>query len=297
MTQPSVPVPPQSSVPHCYRHPDRETYIQCQRCERYICPDCMHQASVGFHCPECVAAGAATTPRVRTSYGGAAIAGGRSDLVTKIIIGLNVAVFLLIQLTGGQSSPLLDRTEMIGRVGFIQNLGQIGGVADGQYWRLLTSAFVHVQLLHILLNMIAIWIFGPTLETLLGRTRFIALYLVSALAGSVAVYLFTPPLVPTIGASGAVFGLLGAALVISFQRKMDTSWLVMLLGFNLVYSFVASGVSWQGHLGGLVAGLGLGAVLAYSPRDRRNLFQWAGFALVLAICLVLVVIRTVDLTQ
>ena len=297
MTQPSAPPPPQSSVPHCYRHPDRETYIQCQRCERYICPDCMRQASVGFHCPECVAAGAASTPRVRTSYGGPAIAGGRADLVTKIIIGLNVVVFLLIRLTGGYSSPLLDRTEMIGRVGFIQNLGQVGGVADGQYWRLLTSTFVHVDLLHILLNMIAIWIFGPTLETLLGRTRFVALYLVSALAGSVAVYLLTPPLTPTIGASGAVFGLLGAALVISFKRKMDTSWLVILLGFNLIYSFVATGVSWQGHVGGLVAGLGMGAVLAYAPRDRRTLYQWAGFALVLAICLVLVVIRSVDLTQ
>ena len=107
----------------------------------------------------------------------------------------------------------------------------------------------------------------------------------------------TPPLTPTIGASGAVFGLLGAALVISFKRKMDTSWLLGLLGFNLIYSFVATGVSWQGHVGGLVAGLGMGAVLAYAPRDRRTVYQWAGFALVLAICLVLVVIRSVDLTQ
>ena len=292
MTQPSAQPPPQSSVPHCYRHSDRETYIQCQRCERYICPDCMRQASVGFHCPECVAEGAASMPRARTRYGAPAVA-GRSDVVTKTIIGLNVAVFLLIWLTGGGSSPLLDRAEMIGRAGFIEG----GGVADGQYWRLLTSTFVHVQLLHILLNMIAIWIFGPTLETLLGRIRFIALYLVSALAGSVAVYLFTPPSVPTIGASGGVFGLLGAALVISFQRKLDISWLLMLLGFNLIYSFLAPSVSWQGHLGGLVAGLGMGAVFAYSPRGSRNLFQWAGFGLLLGICAVLVVMRTIDLTQ
>jgi membrane associated rhomboid family serine protease len=297
MTQPSAPPPPQSSVPHCYRHGDRETYIQCQRCERYICPDCMRQASVGFHCPECVAAGAASTPKTRTIYGGTAVVRGRSDLVTKTIIGLNVAVFLLIWLTGGDSSPLLDRTEMIGQVGFIQNIGQGGGVADGQYWRLLTSTFVHVQLLHILLNMVAIWIFGPTLETLLGRIRFIVLYLVSALAGSVAVYLFTPPTVPTIGASGGVFGLLGAALVISFQRKMDISWLLMLLGFNLVYSFLVPSVSWQGHVGGLLAGLGMGALFAYSPRDRRNLFQWAGLGLLLAICVVLIAIRSVELNQ
>jgi membrane associated rhomboid family serine protease len=257
----------------------------------------MRQASVGFHCPECVAAGAARVPRARTRYGGAAIVGGRSDVVTKSIIGLNVAVFLLIILTGGNSSALLDRTEMIGRAGFFQNIGPTGGVADGQYWRLLTSTFVHVQLLHLLFNMIALWIFGPTLETLLGRVRFIALYLVSALAGSVAVYLFTPPQVPTIGASGAVFGLLGAALVIFYQRKMDISWLLMLLGFNLVYSFLAPNVSWQGHMGGLTAGLCMGAVFAYSPRDRRTLLQWGGFALLLALCVVLVVIRSVDLTQ
>jgi membrane associated rhomboid family serine protease len=236
-------------------------------------------------------------PRARTRYGGTAIVGGRSDVVTKTIIGLNVVVFLLITLTGGDSSPLLDRTEMIGRAGFIQNIGQAGGVADGQYWRLLTGTFVHVNLLHLLFNMIALWFFGPMVETLLGRTRFIALYLLSALAGSVAVYLFTPPPVATIGASGAVFGVLGAALVISFQRKMDTSWLLMLLGFNLIYSFVAPGVSWQGHLGGLVAGLGLGAVFAYSPRDRRTLVQWGGFTLLLAICVVLVVIRSIDLAQ
>ena len=278
-------------VPRCYRHPDRETYIRCQRCTRYICPDCMRQASVGFHCPECVAEGAAQVRQPRTVFGGAVAA--NSDVVTKVLIGLNVAVFLLIRLTGDLASPLLARLVMVGQVGFIEGIGATGGVADGAVWRLLTSVFVHVGLLHLAFNMVALWLFGPTLESLLGRLRFVVLYLLCGLAGSVAVYVLADPLISTVGASGAVFGLLGAMLIISYKRGYDVRSLLALLAINAVFTFLpGTNISWQGHLGGLLAGLALGAAIAYAPAARRNALQWGAFATLLVLCLVIVGVRT-----
>jgi membrane associated rhomboid family serine protease len=277
--QPPEPQPGARAVPHCYRHPDRETYISCQRCGRPICPECMQQASVGFHCPECVAEARASQAKVRTAYGG--VVRGGQNVVTKVLLGLNVAMFLLIQATGGGTSRVLFETVLFP-----------SEVAAGEWWRLLTSTFVHVQLLHILFNMFALWVFGPGLEQLLGRARFLALYLLSGLAGSVAVYLLSDPGTPTLGASGAVFGLLGAALVVSVRRGYDASWLLGLLGINLAFTFLARGISWQGHLGGLVGGLLLGAVLAWAPRRLRTPLQIAAFVGVFALCVLLIVVRT-----
>jgi membrane associated rhomboid family serine protease len=280
-------------VPTCYRHPDRETYIRCQRCGRYICPDCMRQAAVGFQCPECVAEGAATVRQPRTVYGGHVAA--HSDVVTKTLIGINLAVFVIILLTGGVSSAVLSRLAMIGDVGYIEGIGASGGVADGAVWRLLTSVFVHVEPLHLAFNMIALWIFGPTLESLLGRLRYLLLYLLCGLAGSVAVYLLTPPLAATVGASGAVFGLLGAMLVVSIKRGYDVRGLLGLLAINAVFSLIGAGISWQGHLGGFLAGLVLGAGIAYAPTERRSAVQGAVFAGLLVLCVLLVVVRTIML--
>jgi membrane associated rhomboid family serine protease len=190
-------------------------------------------------------------------------------------------MFLLIQATGGGTSRVLFETVLFP-----------SEVAAGEWWRLLTSTFVHVQLLHILFNMFALWVFGPGLEQLLGRARFLALYLLSGLAGSVAVYLLSDPGTPTLGASGAVFGLLGAALVVSVRRGYDASWLLGLLGINLAFTFLARGISWQGHLGGLVGGLLLGAVLAWAPRRLRTPLQIAAFVGVFALCVLLIVVRT-----
>jgi membrane associated rhomboid family serine protease len=276
--QPPEPGPGSSAAPHCYRHPDRETYISCQRCGRPICPQCMNQASVGFQCPECVAAGRASTPQARTVYGGAVRP--RDNVVTLTLIGLNVGVFVLLQ---------VNRT-LVFDTGLV-----VAGVAQGQWWRLVSSMFVHTELLHLFFNMFAIWIFGPQLEQLLGRLRFAALYLVSGLAGSVAVYWLTGFTTITYGASGAVFGLLGAALVVSVRRGYDASWLLGLLGINLVFSFVAPNVSWQGHLGGLVGGLLLGAALAWAPRPHRTALHLAAFLAVFAGCVLLIVARTAQL--
>lgn len=285
------PRPGARSAPHCYRHPDRETYISCQRCGKPICPDCMRQAAVGFHCPDCVSTGSASMPRPRTAYGGTVR--GSDNIVTLTLIGLNVAMFLLIQITGGGRSPLVLETALIpGQLPF-PPLDQ--GVSDGQWWRLVTSMFVHVDLLHVLFNMFALWIFGPGLERMLGRARFLALYLLSGLTGSVAVYWLTPAATLTYGASGAVFGLLGAALVVSVRRGYDVSWLLGLLGINLVFTFLAPNISWQGHLGGLVGGLAMGAVLALAPRRLRTVAHVAAFAAVFVVCVLLVVVRTAQL--
>ncbi|HEX2177299.1 MAG TPA: rhomboid family intramembrane serine protease [Nocardioidaceae bacterium] len=277
--QPPEPRPGSREVPHCYRHPDRETYISCQRCGRPICPECMNQAAVGFHCPTCVAEGRASQAKARTAYGGALRS--TDNIVTLVLIGLNVAMYLLIQVTGGRGSRLLLETVMFP-----------AGVADGQWWRLLTSTFVHVDLLHLFFNMFALWIFGPGLERLLGRGRFLALYLLSGLAGSVAVHWLSSPGTPTLGASGAVFGLLGAALVVSVRRGYDASWLLALLGINLVFTFLAPNISWQGHLGGLVGGLALGATLAWAPRRLRTVVHVAVFGAVFVLCVLLIVVRT-----
>jgi membrane associated rhomboid family serine protease len=280
--QPPEPQPGSSAVPHCYRHPDRETYIKCQRCGKPICPQCMNQAAVGFQCPDCVAEARSAAPRPRTAYGGVARRG--DNAVTLTLIGLNLAMFVAIQVTGGTGSQLLLETVLFP-----------GQVALGEWWRLVTSTFVHVDLFHIFFNMFALWIFGPGLEQLLGRTRFIALYLLSGLAGSVAVHLLSSPGTPTLGASGAVFGLLGAALVVTVRRGYDASWLLGLLGINLLFTFLAPNISWQGHLGGLVGGLLMGAALAWAPPRHRVLVHTLAFAAVFALCLVLIYVRSAQL--
>ena len=280
---PPEPPPGSRAVPHCYRHPDRETYISCQRCGRPICPQCMNQASVGFQCPECVAAGRSSTPRPRPVYGGAARGG--DNVVTLALIGLNVVMFVLILATGGSGSPLLREVVLFPV-----------GVAGGEWWRLFTTMFVHVELFHLFFNMFALWIFGPQLEHLLGRLRFAALYLLSGLVGSIAVYWLSNPATPTLGASGAVFGLLGAALVVSVRRGYDVGWLLGLLGINVAFTFLAPNISWQGHLGGLVGGLLLGAALAWAPRPHRTVLHLAAFVAVFVLCAVLVVARTAQLT-
>ncbi len=279
--QPPEQQPGAREIPHCYRHTDRETYISCQRCGRPICPECMRQASVGFQCPQCVAEGRASTPRPRTVYGGRLRGGG--NVATLTLIGINVVMYLLI-LAGGFGSALANETVLFPLA-----------VANGEWWRLITSTFVHVQFLHLFFNMFALWIFGPMLETMLGRTRFVTLYLLSGLVGSVAVYWLSAPTVPTLGASGSIFGLLGAALVVSVRRGYDVTWLLGLLGINLVFTFVATNISWQGHLGGLVGGLAIGAAIAWAPRRFRTLVQVLVFGVIFALCLVLIALRTAEL--
>ncbi len=266
----------------CYRHPDRDAYIACQRCERMICPECMRDASVGFHCPSCVTEGAKTVRAPRTIAGGAV--SPNVGVVSFVLIALNVIAYIAQLATENKTGSVFQRGAMQSYV-----------VADGDYWRLLTAAFLHGSLLHIAFNMYALYLFGPFVEKALGTVRFIAAYLTTAIASSVFVYWLENPGIPTIGASGAVFGLFGMALMLLLRAKQDVTTLLVLLAINGVISLQGS-ISWQGHLGGFVAGCILGAAFAYAPRDRKQLVQVLVFAAVWIAMIVAIVVRTGQLT-
>jgi len=216
-------------------------------------------------------------------------------LTSQILIALNAAVWLLIGATGGSSSPWVDRLSLRSvSVRFAD--GSIDqGVAGGAYWELLTSMFTHVSLLHIGFNMLALWLFGPQLEMLFGRTRYLALYFLSGLAGSAFVYGFSDPVVPTVGASGAIFGLFGAYLVVALKMRRNVSQMLILLGLNAFITFTAGNISWQGHVGGFLAGAAIGALLVYAPRKQRLWWQVAGLTLVGVLLLVFTFARTMAL--
>ncbi|TPG35213.1 rhomboid family intramembrane serine protease [Mycolicibacterium hodleri] len=274
MSTPSAPAAP----PSCYRHPDRGTYVSCTRCQRYICPDCMRSAAVGHQCVECVDEGARSVQQPRTALGGRPV---DKPIVTYVLIAANVVMFVLQMAVPGLQRGLF--------------LWPAGIAAYDEFYRLLTSAFLHDGPTHILFNMWALWIIGPALERWLGRGRFVALYFLSALGGSVLVYLLTPINVPTLGASGAIFGLFGATLALSRKLNFDMRWIAGLIVINLVITFVVPSISWQGHVGGLLTGAAMGGVYAYAPRANRMLIQ-TGFSLaLLAVFVALVWWRTTSL--
>jgi membrane associated rhomboid family serine protease len=284
------------SAPTCYRHPDRETGVRCTRCERPICPECMVSASVGFQCPECVRGGsgtghAPTASQPRTLAGGTVTADPR--LVTKLLIGINLALFL-VQLSVGDA--FTNRFELIGRASY-QAYGPLEGVAEGQWYRLLTSMFLHASYVHILFNMVSLWWIGGPLEAALGRARYLALYFVSGLAGSALSYLLADANQPSLGASGAIFGLFGATAVLLRRLNYDMRPVLALLAINLIFTFnPAFSISWQAHIGGLVSGVAVGYAMVHAPRERRALIQYGACALVLVAVVVATLVRTAQLT-
>ncbi|MFJ3974543.1 rhomboid family intramembrane serine protease [Streptomyces sp. NPDC090021] len=286
-------------LPGCYRHPDRDTGISCTRCERPICPDCMISASVGFQCPECVREGSGTGHRPaanapRTIAGG--VVAEDPQLVTKILIGINVAVFFLCLL----APALVVQLQLIG--GYREYLGgPVHGVAGGEYHRLLTSVFLHTEWWHIISNMIALWIIGGPLEAALGRTRYLAVYLLSGLGASAFVYLLAEPYIRTVGASGAIFGLLGATVVLARRLRYEMRPVIIMVVLMLVLTFVPLGgvlrVSWPAHVGGLITGalVGLGMLVPTGARSR-TFVQWGTCAVVFLLAAALIVLRTAELT-
>jgi membrane associated rhomboid family serine protease len=270
--------PTGASVPTCYRHPGRETYVRCARCDRPICPDCMRNASVGFQCPECVAEGSRSMRPARTIFGGRV--SQNPGTITLTLIGICVVTYLL----------------QITVVGFQQNFFDLGiAVADGEYYRLLTAAFLHGSLLHLMFNMLALYMLGPGLEAALGRVRFLALYLLSALGGSVTSYALASPLQPSLGASGAIFGLFGATLVISRRLRADVGPILVVLGINLVLSFTIPNIDWRAHIGGLVVGAIIAAGFAYAPRTRRDFFAYGVCGLLFVLEVAVALWRTSDI--
>ncbi len=282
MSYPSAPGTPQQT-PTCYRHPDLQTYVRCALCNQFICPECMHSASVGHQCPDCVGAAAQTVAPVRTSLGGRQQR-STAPIVTYGLIGINVLVFAL-QKMSPEVTDVLDLWPP--------------AVADGDLYRLLTSTFLHFGLMHSAFNMLALYVVGPPLEYALGRLRFGAVYLLSALGGAVLVYLLTLN-AHTAGASGAVFGLFGAMFVVGRKLNMDVRWVVGIIGLNLAFTFViplitSQNISWQGHIGGLITGSAVAAAYVYAPRQQRNLVQAGATVTALVLVGALVWWRTTEL--
>ena len=253
----------------CYRHPGRETAVSCSNCDRPICPDCMTTTSVGMRCPEC--AGEKTTVR--------RVASAQSDqpMLTYVLLGTIVLIALG---TGGSSS---SESELLRE-------GGLNGpaVGDGEIYRLLTNGFLHFGIPHLLLNGFSLYILGSMLEPAIGRLRFALVYFVSLLAASFSVLLFEPDAL-TAGASGAVFGLMGAAFVFMRSRGIDPmqSGLGLWLGLNLILSF-RPGISLAGHLGGLVGGA-LVALILFELRDRVRMPRWGPLLISAAVGVVAVV--------
>jgi membrane associated rhomboid family serine protease len=247
----------------CYRHPDRQSFIICQRCGRTVCSECQTQAAVGVHCPECVRDARQSAPRVKP----AAVTRIRSSMrstsgvpvVTYSLIGINLALYLATWVSGGA---------------LYQALAYWPPLTASEPWRMITSAFMHspTSVLHILFNMFSLFIFGPIIENLVGRGRFIALYLLAALGGSVGVLLLSPGSV-VVGASGAIFGLLGAFFVIQRRLGGNSTQLLIVVGLNLVLGFVVPGVAWQAHLGGLIVGAGVAAIYTATRRRQQRTVQ------------------------
>jgi membrane associated rhomboid family serine protease len=277
----------------------------------------MNDAAVGFHCPDCIAEGRRTTRQARTAYGG--LHPASFGYVSKVLIGINVAVWLLIATTGGDTSRWFSRLALIpygecgdGRGGYFPTVTSqhecslvgpahgahwIAGVATGAPWQLLTSMFTHeTEPIHIAFNMLALWFLGPQLEAVLGRLRFTLLYLLSGLLGSAAVYLFSAPATPTLGASGAIFGLMAALLVIALKAGADVSQLLVWIGINAAITVFAPNISWEGHVGGFVGGAVIALALTRAPRERRVVWQAAGYGAVAVAIVVIVLLRTAALT-
>lgn len=305
MTEPQPPAT--TGVPTCYRHPDREAHIRCQRCDRVICPECMRPAAVGFQCPDCVKEGAKATRSGRTAYGG--LRPTDASLTSMVLIALNVGVWVAILATGGNDSRLVDWLALrphgfcLTQGGFFEATGLscpsggqlYPGVSDGAYWQLVTAMFTHVQLWHIGFNMFALYVLGPQLELTLGRARFLALYFLSGLAGSALVYWGDRG---ALGASGAIFGLMGALLIVAIKVRGDVRGILTWIGINFVITFVfVNAISWEGHLGGFIGGTAIGAVLVYTPRGpRRTTLQLAGLTVIAALVALAIAARSATIT-
>ena len=275
----SVPAggPPHQAETHvCVRHPDRPTGLRCTRCNRPACPQCLREAPVGMQCVDCVSAGARSTPRARVRPS--------SPVVVPVLIAVNVAVFLLTVVNAGSVADNASGSAFAATA-----LAPVQ-VAGGGWWRLVTSGFLHIGLLHLLFNMIALWFIGRDVELVLGRLRFSVLYGVSLLGGSAAVMLFGSPAGEVAGASGAIFGLMGALIVLLRRLQLPMTQALVIVGLNVVLSLTVPGISLLGHLGGLVVGVVVAAGMVHGParsRPAAGLVVAGGVVVVLVVAIVL----------
>ncbi|MDQ4054108.1 MAG: rhomboid family intramembrane serine protease [Actinomycetota bacterium] len=266
----------------------------------------MIDASVGFQCPTCVAEGRKTTRSGRTAYGG--LRPTDASLTSGVLIAMNVAVWFAVTVTGGSNSRLVELLALrpnglcvVGEGGYLSRSECAGGgtwfpgVADGAYWQLVTVGFTHVSILHIGFNMFALWVIGPQLEVALGRARFLALYMLSLLAGSAVVMWAAPEFQGTVGASGAIYGLFAAVLVLALKVGGDVRQLLVLIGINVFLTFAIPNISWQGHLGGFIGGAAVAAALVHAPRRHRAAVQVSALVLTTVVIAVAVGVRSAAL--
>ncbi len=264
------------------RHRDRPTGLRCTRCNRPACPDCLRDASVGFHCVDCVDEGRRTQRYATT------VAGARPvtrNLVIPVLIGINVLVFAV---TVAQAGSV--RRNFEGSL-FQQWALAPFAVADGELWRLLTSGFLHIGPIHLVVNMLALYIIGRDLEAILGHSRFLAVYLVSLLGGSAVVFALEQVNSVTAGASGAIYGLMGGLLMVLLRLRRSPGPALFVIGINVVITFTIPGISVWGHLGGLVFGTLAAAAMVYAPRDRRTPVQVGTVAALVAVTVAVVAAR------
>lgn len=278
----SEPTPVPGSLPVCPRHPDQATGVRCTRCQRPVCAQCMVPAPVGFQCTDCVSAASGTVRQATTPAGGTPI--GR-PLVTYILIGITAGIFLL-QFTVG-----------IDEVASSWGMWPVGISVGGEWWRLLTAAFLHGSFLHIAFNMYVLFALGPTLERILGHGRYLTLYILAALGGGVASYAFSDMRTVSVGASGAIFGLMGALIVAGRRLRYDITQVVILLAINVVIGFLSAGVDWRAHLGGLVTGAAVAAIFVLPARHHRALVQSAGLIGVVLVLAGIVAWRTAQINE
>lgn len=259
----------------CYRHPSRETGVSCSNCGRPICPDCMTSTPVGMRCPECA--------KQRTKVKTLRSASNRPEL-TLALIAINVVAFLAegnLSISGQPTDKVYEKGALFGS---LEGLPE-QGVAHGQWWRIVTGGFLHENLIHIGFNMYVLYVLGVMLEPALGRLRFGLIYAVSLLAGSLGALIVSPHAV-TVGASGAVFGVMGAAAVEMRARQIPVmqSGVGGLILINLVISFALPGISWGGHLGGLIGGTLAALALQLGSRYRAQAAALGACAVLGAAC-------------
>ncbi|WP_072690441.1 rhomboid family intramembrane serine protease [Rhodococcus marinonascens] len=286
-------IPPQ---PRCVRHPDRPTALSCNRCRRAACPECLREAAVGYQCVDCVAAGQRDVRPVR-NVAGAVTAQRQVPLVTYILMAANVGIFLI---TAAQSRSLMQNYS--GSTLFQDWALYPPAVVDGQLVRIVGSGFLHFGLIHIAVNMFALWIIGRDTELILGRARYFVVYLASILGGSAAVMLLQLGAV-TAGASGAVFGLMGAQAIILLRLRRSPAPVISVIAINVFISITIPGISLWGHLGGLVTGAAATAGILYGPqllgsgnnREKAVTVGWVCLGVVALVPLAVIAVRILQL--
>ncbi|MDQ1717245.1 MAG: hypothetical protein QOE89_1198 [Pseudonocardiales bacterium] len=286
---------PYAQFPGCYRHPDRPTGVRCVRCNRPICPECQRPASVGFQCPDDVAAGAASIRRGRTVVG--APVSNLPPLVSYGLIALNVIAYIATGLSTGGTLADNRNSQLFNDWVLIPYL--VGH--QHEYARLITSAFLHIGPIHLAFNMFALYMIGPGLERALGWWRFLAVYVLGALGGSVATLVFGQVVAGVAGASGAIFGLFACALLLTRVIGLDARSLIITIGLNFLITFSVPGISKLGHVGGFVmGGLATLALLGWhlgsgTLKNRNPRVQVAGLVGLLVLLLAATVWRTADI--